>query len=141
VILAILLGVAGALVVVERLWPANELPKVRAWWARVIFVNSIQVGVVLLAGFTWNQRLRAVSLLKLRDIWPSGVFLQAAVACWVSTFVYSWWHRWRHESALFWRLSHRLRHSPARIERVTSFYRHPVEIALNSILSAAIVYL
>jgi sterol desaturase/sphingolipid hydroxylase (fatty acid hydroxylase superfamily) len=141
VILIILVVVAGALFAVERIWPANGLPKVRAWWPRVIFVNAIQMGIVLVAGFTWDRWLQSFSLVKLHDIWPSHAFFQAILAYFISTFVYYWWHRWRHESAFFWRLCHQLHHSPARIELVTSFYKHPVEILLNSILSAAIVYL
>ena len=42
--------------------------------------------------------------------------------------------------AFFWRLCHQLHHSPRRLEIVTSFYKHPVEIMLNSFLSSAIVY-
>lgn len=65
----------------------------------------------------------------------------AGIAYFVSTFVYYWWHRVRHESPLFWRLCHQLHHSPRRLEILTSFYKHPVEILLNSLLSSAIVYL
>ncbi|HEX6160187.1 MAG TPA: sterol desaturase family protein, partial [Thermoanaerobaculia bacterium] len=39
-----------------------------------------------------------------------------------------------------WRWFHQLHHSPARIEIITSFYKHPVELVANGILSSAIVY-
>lgn len=133
-----LIAIAGGFFVVERLWPARELPKVRNWWARVLFVNVIQLGIVILAGFTWDRWLQEVSLFRLRD--HLGAVAQGVVAYFVSTFAYYWWHRWRHESVWFWRLCHQLHHSPARIELVTSFYKHPVEITLNSLLSAGIVY-
>ncbi|MBT8486884.1 MAG: sterol desaturase family protein [Phycisphaerales bacterium] len=137
-ITAILIAVAVGFIVVERLWPAMDLPKVRAWWPRVILVNLIQLGLVIVAGISWDRWLQSASLVRLQDhlspIWS------AAVAYLVSTFVYYWWHRIRHESRFFWRLCHQLHHSPRRIEIVTSFYKHPVEITLNSILSAAIVY-
>jgi hypothetical protein len=38
----LLLG-AGFLLV-ERLWPANALPRVRARYARVLLINAIQAG-------------------------------------------------------------------------------------------------
>jgi sterol desaturase/sphingolipid hydroxylase (fatty acid hydroxylase superfamily) len=57
------------------------------------------------------------------------------------TFIYYWWHRARHESALLWRLFHQVHHSPQRIEVITSFYKHPFEIVANGILSSAILYL
>ena len=44
------------------------------------------------------------------------------------TFVYYWWHRWRHESPFLWRWFHQVHHSPQRIEIITSFYKHPLEI-------------
>jgi sterol desaturase/sphingolipid hydroxylase (fatty acid hydroxylase superfamily) len=135
----ILIAVAAGMIAVEKLWPAIELPRVRAWWARVIVVNAVQLGLVLLAGVSWDRWLARASLFHLQD--HLGTAAQALVAYLVSTFVYYWWHRLRHESHWFWRICHQLHHSPRRIELVTSFYKHPVEIALNSMLSAAIVYL
>lgn len=136
--LLITIGIAAGMIVVERVWPTTELPRVRAWWARVAVVNLIQLGIVLLAGRTWDRWLQGVSLFHLREQLP--VAGQAVVAYLVSTFVYYWWHRLRHESRWFWLLCHQLHHSPRRIEILTAFYKHPVEIAINSLLSAAIVY-
>jgi sterol desaturase/sphingolipid hydroxylase (fatty acid hydroxylase superfamily) len=59
----------------------------------------------------------------------------------VITFVYYWWHRVRHHSPLLWRVVHQVHHSPQRIEIITSFYKHPVEIVVNGVLSSAILYL
>src|SRR5262249_39822873 len=52
-----------------------------------------------------------------------------------------WWHRWRHEVDFLWRWLHQVHHSPQRIEIITSFYKHPLEILVNSVLSSAILYL
>jgi sterol desaturase/sphingolipid hydroxylase (fatty acid hydroxylase superfamily) len=134
----ILIAVAVGFFVVEHVWPARAMPTVRRWWWRVIFVNLTQAGIVLLAGVTWDRWMQGWSLVRLREHmgdWPA-----AGVAYLVSCFIYYWWHRLRHESQIFWRLCHQLHHSPQRIELVTSFYKHPVEITLNSLLSSAIVY-
>lgn len=142
-LLLVLIAIAIGFFVVERLWPANALPRVRAWWPRVILINAIQVSIILLAGLTWDVWLRSASLFDLRSAFGDttvGIVLQGFIAYLVSTFVYYWWHRWRHESKVFWRLCHQLHHSPARIELITSFYKHPVEITINSFLSAGIVY-
>ena len=45
------------------------------------------------------------------------------------TFVYYWWHRGRHEVAVPLALVPPGHHSPQRIEIITSFYKHPFEIA------------
>jgi hypothetical protein len=39
----IIFGVAAGCILVERLWPAMELPRVDAWWGRVILINSTQL--------------------------------------------------------------------------------------------------
>jgi sterol desaturase/sphingolipid hydroxylase (fatty acid hydroxylase superfamily) len=134
----LLFAIAAGCILVERLWPAMELPQVHAWWARVFLINGLQLGIVLLAGETWNRWLAHASLLHLSD--HLNDFSAAGIAYFISTFVYYWWHRFRHESHFFWRLCHQLHHSPRRIEILTSFYKHPVEILLNSLLSSAIVY-
>jgi hypothetical protein len=43
----------------------------------------------------------------------------------IAYFIFYWWHRWRHESDLLWRLFHQIHHSPQRLEVITSFYKHP----------------
>ena len=135
----IIFGIALGCIAVEHLWPANELPRVATWWARVALVNLLQLGIMTLTGLAWHRWLAAYSLFHLTA--QSGVLSSAFVAYLLSTFVYYWWHRYRHESQFFWRVCHQLHHSARRIEIVTSFYKHPVEILLNSLLSSALVYL
>src|SRR4051812_21400562 len=137
-LVATILFIAGGFILVERLWPANQLPRVRAWYARVFIVNAVQGVTVVLAGLTWDQWLKRASLIHLER--HVDVIAQAVVAYLVSSVVYYWWHRWRHSSQFWWKVCHQLHHSPRRIEILTSFYKHPVEIALNSMLSAAITY-
>ena len=137
--LPIVLSIGVGFLIVERLWPANDLPRVRAWYPRIILINAIQGGILLLAGVTWDRWFTGFSLVQLDGAMPT--LAQALVAYVVSTFVYYWWQGWRHTSSFWWKLCHQLHHSPRRIEVLTSFYKHPVEITINSILSAAIVYL
>ncbi len=130
--------VAVGCFIVERFWPAMELPRVRAWWPRVILVNCIQLGIIILAGEAWDRWLAGHSLVRLSAYLADGS--SALLAYLLSTFIYYGWHRLRHDSRFFWRLCHQLHHSPRRLEIVTSFYKHPVEIALNSLLSSTIVF-
>ena len=130
--------IAGGFILVERLWPANDLPRVRAWYPRVLAVNAVQGGIVVLSGLTWDRWFAHASLFHLQE--RMGIVPQALIAYLVSSFVYYWWHRWRHSSRFWWTVCHQLHHSPRRIEILTSFYKHPVEITLNSILSAAITF-
>ena len=134
----IIFGVAAGCALAERWWPAMHLPRVRNWWSRVILINLIQLGITVLAGETWNRWLSHRSLLHLRDHFSDWV---SAIVIYVfSTFVYYWWHRYRHESRFLWRTLHQIHHSARRLEILTSFYKHPVEIWINSVLSSMIVY-
>jgi sterol desaturase/sphingolipid hydroxylase (fatty acid hydroxylase superfamily) len=137
-ILITILLIGVGMIAVEKFWPANDLPRVRAWWPRVVLINCIQLGMVIVAGITWDRWLQGYSVVKISrhlSLIPAAAITYIAV-----TFIYYWWHRIRHESKLFWLLCHQLHHSPARIEVVTSFYKHPVEITVNSILSSMIAY-
>jgi sterol desaturase/sphingolipid hydroxylase (fatty acid hydroxylase superfamily) len=124
--------------VLERLIPGWTLPPVRTWPVRVLLINFIQIGVVLLAGVTWERWLSSASVFQLAaHVSPVGGGL---VAYFIATFVFYWWHRWRHEAPLLWRIFHQIHHSPQRIEVITSFYKHPGEMILNSLIGSLLVY-
>jgi len=103
-----------------------------------VAINLVQLGVVLLAGVTWERWLSSASLFHLsRFVSPAAGGL---IAYFVATFVFYWWHRWRHEHDILWRLFHQIHHSPQRLEVITSFYKHPGEMMLNSLIGSALVY-
>lgn len=128
---------AIVMMVVEARSPGRSFPKVRGWWLRALALNGVQVVVVLTAGRLWDGWLRE------HRPWSAdrlGVELGAFLGYVAITFVYYWWHRWRHESSFLWRVFHQVHHSPQRIEVITSFYKHPLEILVNGLLSSAILY-
>jgi sterol desaturase/sphingolipid hydroxylase (fatty acid hydroxylase superfamily) len=110
---------------------------VRAWWLRAIAVNVVQVGIVFLAGWTWDRWLVRHAPWSASRL---GLLGGAVLGYVVITFIYYWWHRARHESDFLWRWLHQFHHSPQRIEIITSFYKHPLELVANGILSSLIVY-
>jgi sterol desaturase/sphingolipid hydroxylase (fatty acid hydroxylase superfamily) len=136
--LALILAVFVMCFVLERLAPGWVLPKVRTWPLRVLAINAVQLGVVLLAGVTWERWLSGWSLFHLSaHVLP---LVAGLLAYFVATFVFYWWHRWRHEVDWLWRLFHQIHHSPQHIEVITSFYKHPGEMVVNSILGSLLVY-
>ncbi len=133
-----LLGVFVFCFVLERVVPGWPLPYVRTWPVRVIGVNLVQIGIVLLAGITWEKWLSSASLFKLEDhVSPT---VGGLIAYFIATFIFYWWHRWRHESDFLWKLFHQIHHSPQRLEVITSFYKHPAEMVMNSMLGSLLVY-
>jgi hypothetical protein len=106
-------GVALAMMAVEWARPGQAWPTVSGWWPRALLLNGCQAATVLLAGISWDRWMPG---------WRSwsadalGMVGGALVGYLVITFVYYWWHRWRHEVPLLWRLVHQVHHSPQRIE-------------------------
>ena len=124
--------------VLERIVPGWSLPQVRTWPFRVVLINGVQLCIVLLAGVTWERWLSSASLMNLSAV--TSPTAGGLIAYFIATFVFYWWHRWRHEYSFLWRAFHQIHHSPQRIEVATSFYKHPGEMIVNSLLGSLIVY-
>jgi sterol desaturase/sphingolipid hydroxylase (fatty acid hydroxylase superfamily) len=137
-VLAIVIGLALAMLVVERLHPARRWPVVRGWWPRALAANGFQVVAVVVGGATWERWLDGAHLLSLASLGrvPELLIGYAVYVLWLY-----WSHRARHSFDLLWRSMHRFHHAPARIEIVTAFYKHPLEIVAESIASTALLYL
>lgn len=131
-------GVLGSCFLLERALPGWVLPRVPTWPVRVIGVNLVQLGVVLLAGVTWEVWLSSRSAFHLSN--AVSPVIGGLIAYFIATFVFYWWHRWRHEVEVLWRAFHQIHHSPQRIEVITSFYKHPGEMIANSLIGSALVY-
>ena len=134
----VVLGAAVAMMLVEARQPGRRWPQVSGWWGRALLLNGCQGALVFLAGVVWDPWFTRHRLWSADALGVTGGAMSGYLAI---TFIYYWWHRWRHEYAVLWRWFHQVHHSPQRIEIITSFYKHPLEITANSVLSSAIVYL
>lgn len=130
-------AVAAIMIVIEQLGFGRKWPRVATWLPRAILLNLVQVGSVYLAGASWDRWMLRVRPWSLDEL---GLWGGALVGYLAITFIYYWWHRWRHEVDFLWRWFHQVHHSPARIEIITSFYKHPIEIVVNGVLSSMILY-
>jgi sterol desaturase/sphingolipid hydroxylase (fatty acid hydroxylase superfamily) len=133
----VVIGVALAMLGIEQMWPGRRWPRVRTWWARALAVNAGQVAIVFVAGATWEKWLRGASLLHVGSL---GRGAEIAIGYGVYVMWLYWTHRARHAIGPLWRWLHQLHHSPARIEILTAYYKHPLEIVVESILGAAVLY-
>lgn len=126
------------MMLVEMKHPGRKWPTVANWWTRAIAFNAIQAGMVWVAGQIWDQWMQSHALFSIASL---GTIGSALVGYFVLTFVYYWWHRARHEVPFLWRWFHQLHHSPQRLEVITSFYKHPLEIGANALISSMVMYL
>ncbi len=127
---------AAILLVSEHLFPAHRRKPQTKWYLRAIVINSINLLVFVLVA-SIAEMAETSSLLQLDgQVAPLAGAMLAYV---IFTFVVYWWHRLRHSSAFFWRVFHQLHHSPQRIETLTAYYIHPLDMVANLIISNTIV--
>ena len=122
--------------ILERVFPGRKLPHVKGWYVRAIAVNLAQLAITVATARLWIQILD-VSLFRL-SAWNMPL-LEGFVGWFVGTFFFYWWHRLRHAKG-WWLVFHQIHHSPSRIELLTSFYKHPIEIFVDALLSALVLY-
>lgn len=136
--IGVILSVAFVMMILERWKPNVTLPKVDGWYFRALIFNSAQVVTAYAGTMLWDRWFSNFSVFSLAD---TNIFVQVMIGYLLITFVYYWWHRIRHSSSFLWRYFHQLHHSPARLEIITSFYKSPIELLANSLISSAILYL
>lgn len=135
----LIIGIGLAIMLLERIIPDQKLPHVKGWWTRVILINVMQLGVIVLGSYTWDIWLKKVSIFTLSN--SVSPIIGGLLSYLIITFVFYWWHRWRHDIEFLWKTFHQLHHSPQRIETITSFYKHPLEIICNSLIIGSINFL
>jgi sterol desaturase/sphingolipid hydroxylase (fatty acid hydroxylase superfamily) len=121
----------------ERLFPGRQLPKVKGWYRRALAVNLGQLAITLGTARLLIKLFGEHSLLHLSNL--QNPMLEGIIGWLIGTFFFYWWHRYRHSKYL-WYIFHQVHHSPSRIEVATSFYKHPIEILSDSMLTAIVLY-
>ena len=125
------------LLVLERAYPVARVTGGLRRVARNLSLAGLNA-VLSWAVVVPVSALAASHALEWRPEWWSGwsgLVLDIVI---LDGWIY-WWHRANHMMPLLWRL-HQVHHSPARIEVVTSFYKHPLEIAINGVLCSTVLY-
>ena len=123
--------------VAERLFPGRTLPNSKGWYFRALLVNLAQLAITLATARVWIKLFDGWVLFHL-SVWNCPM-LEGFIGWFVGTFFFYWWHRVRHLDG-FWVVFHQIHHSPSRIELATSFYKHPLEILSDSVLTALVLY-
>lgn len=83
----------------ERLNPGWKLPDISTWPVRVVAINIVQLCVVLLAGISWEKWFQSYRIFALGE--NTSPLLGGFIAYFIATFIFYWWHRWRHTVDFF----------------------------------------
>ena len=129
----IMLLCALVLMLLERLYPAQQRPPARYWVARALLLSYAGWPLAQLGDHTWIPFFQEHRLVDLQNINPVLGGLLGFVT--FNFFLY-WWHRFKHTNQFLWRTLHQLHHSPRRIEVMTAYYGHPLDGLTNMIIVA-----
>jgi len=137
--LPLLYAIAGLLFLLEHIFPAHPLEIKWRWYARAVIINAMVFGVYLGVEAVWENYANSWSVFSLSELLsaPSAAFL----AYFIFTFFAYWWHRLRHSSPLAWRIFHQLHHSPKRLQTLTAYYIHPLDMLADLSMSNFIVFI
>lgn len=130
--------IAIIMIIFEVIRPGRSFPQVAGWWGRAFLLNVLQVVVIYISGMAWDKWFTDYKLWSADGL---GVTLGAVLGYLLITFVFYWWHRWRHEVQFLWNWFHQVHHSPQRIEIITAFYKHPFELVADSVISSFLLYI
>lgn len=129
--------VAGFFLVFERVRPGRALPNASGWYGRAIAINFCQLAISVATNGLWFWLFAGTSMFKFAEL--NSPVIEGFIGWFVGTFAFYWWHRLRHAPG-FWRVFHQIHHSPTRIEALTAFYKHPIEIFADAGFAAIILY-
>ena len=121
----------------EHFFPAHSLDPESEWYVRALLTNAFQLLVFLAVDHFWSAWNSGWSL----HLMPAASPLAGAcVAYFIFTFAIYWWHRARHASPLLWRVFHQFHHSPKRIQTLTAYYIHPLDMFVGLSISNIILF-
>lgn len=128
---------ASIMIIIEIIFPGRNWKKTPHWILRAILFNTFQAFSAYLGGRTWDVWF---SEFHFYDLSRLNIVPGVVIGYLVITFIFYWWHRARHEIPFLWRWFHQIHHSPQRIEIMTSFYKHPIEMIVNGMLCSFILF-
>lgn len=127
----------------ENKYPRKELENRPNWIVRAVIFNILQFLLVIIGHYTWELLIIKYTMTysvfnMMRFGWSP--YFNGFVAYIINSWVFYWYHFGRHEIDWMWNTFHQFHHSPVRIEVITSFYKHPLEIVANSVIITLLIY-
>lgn len=129
----IYLGIYGALMLWEAVFPARELPAVSYWQLRGIGAFVVYFLLASYLPLWWDATLAQYRLFAV-DALP--VSLQVIGGLLVYEFSLYWWHRAMHSTGWLWRSFHQMHHSAERLDTFGAFWLSPLDMAGFTLLTS-----
>jgi sterol desaturase/sphingolipid hydroxylase (fatty acid hydroxylase superfamily) len=129
----IVLGIYGALILLEALFPARPLPRIRGWRTRALLVFVVYFYLSSYLPLLWGETLAQYQLFNLEGLNP---FAGAAIGVLIFELLVYAWHRAMHKTHWLWRSFHQMHHSAERLDSYGAFYFSPLDIVGFTFLSS-----
>ncbi|MFZ9596452.1 MAG: sterol desaturase family protein [Bdellovibrionia bacterium] len=121
----IVVGIFFLILLLEAVFPARPLPKVRFWKSKGLFSFVIYFYLSSYLPLIWNHSLTQFQLLDLTFLGDLG---GAAVALLTYQLGVYLWHRAMHQFQPLWRTFHQLHHSAERFDSYGAFFFSPMDM-------------
>jgi len=121
-------------IILERVYPNLSLPRNKSFYTWFAFVGGFAILWMRLFFVFWPSLPNGMITLPLGDI-SGGLFFFI-----VYSFFNYWWHRVKHSNKYVWRFIHRFHHCPSKMEASLIFFKHPLEIVLNTLLIGSLAW-
>ena len=122
----------------EVIAPASRNACDKRWQILAGGLTCATLAVTIAIGYAFSSQVKESALLK-TDAYSD--FAVGVTSFLITSFIFYWWHRLTHASDLLWRIFHQLHHSARRVEALTAFYSHPMDVAAATSISAISSYL
>jgi sterol desaturase/sphingolipid hydroxylase (fatty acid hydroxylase superfamily) len=129
----IVLGIYAVLIVLEALFPARALPKVKGWKTRATLVFAVYFFGSSCLPLIWGESLAQFQLFDLATIDP---VVGAAIGTLLFELLVYFYHRLMHRNRWLWRAFHQMHHSAERVDTFGAFYFSPLDIVGFTFLSS-----
>ncbi|MCK7591063.1 sterol desaturase family protein [Subsaxibacter sp. CAU 1640] len=121
----IVFALYGGLMLIEALFPARKLPKVKYWKIKGIFAFFLFFFLSSYLPIIWDGYLAKYQIFNLSSL---GTFWGAVVGVMIYEFGVFVWHYSMHKSNFLWRIFHQLHHSAERVDTYGTFYFSPMDM-------------
>ena len=127
------LGLYAVLILLEALFPARPLPRVKGWKSRALVVFVFYFFLSSYLPLFWDETLARYQLFSLEGLNP---LVGAGIGVLIYELLVYVWHRTMHRVHWIWRSFHQMHHSAERVDSYGAFYFSPLDIVGFTLLAS-----
>lgn len=127
------LGLYGVLILLEALFPARPLPRVKGWKTRALVVFVFYFFLSSYLPLLWGETLAQYQLVNLEALNP---LVAAGIGVLIYELLVYVWHRTMHRVHWIWLSFHQMHHSAERVDTYGAFYFSPLDIVAFTFLTS-----